>query len=262
MEVLFVRKMLIILMVILLCIISVACVADDIPEEAINQLKEHCYIYPNGGEYLHADQNCRSVHQKYLPLTEIEFNEALLNQYSVCPICTASDQPQEEPSLLDQATMVMTPDEIYRVTVEWEKQYGFSGQWDYKVNAAFAAENGTTPYNAYIFDPSLLPVLPDEDAIPAEKIADEAVALAASYGSELTENDLGKMQVVVSEYRKPDKDVYLFSMTGTWHVLFLEDENSIASLYVDAHTGIPNFFYIIPDGVCYEGEPGVEAVLE
>ena len=261
MEVLFVKKMLIILTVILLSIISVACAAGEIPEEAINQLKEHCYVNPNGGEKLHADRNCRSVHRKYLPLTEIEFDEALLNQYSICPVCTTPDQPQEEPSPLDQATMVMPEEEIYRITVEWEKQYGFSGLWDYQVNAAFAAETGTTPYNAYIFNPSLLPVFPGEDAIPAEKIADEAFVLAASYGSRLTENDLRNMQVIVSEYLKPDRDISIFSTTGTWLVKFMDDADTIAWLYINAHTGIPNFFYIIPDAVTYAGEPGVEAVM-
>ena len=260
MEVLCVKKMLIILTVILSSIISVACAADEIPEEAINQLKEHCYVNPDGGSKLHSDRNCKSVNPKYLPLTEIEFDEALLIQYSICPICTTPDQPEEETSLLDRATMVMPEEEIYRITVEWEKQYGFSGLWDYQVNAAFAAENGTIPYTAYIFNPSLLPVFPDEDAIPAEKIADEAVALAASYGSRLTENDLGNMQVIVSEYLKPDKDISLFSTAGTWLVKFMDDADTIAWLYVNARTGIPDFFYIIPDAVTYTGEPGVAAV--
>ena len=253
------KKIIAALLVILLCIIS-ACIADEIPEETLSQLKQHCYINPNGGSKLHVDQNCKSVNPRYLPLTEIEFNETLQNQYSVCPVCTAVEQPQDEPSPLDQATLVMPEEEIYQITVEWEKKYGFSALWDYQVNAAFSAETGTIPYNPYIFDPSVLPVFPDEDAIPAEKIAEDAVSLAASYGSRLTEDDLKKCQIIVSQYVKPDKDVYLFSITGTWVVSFLNDEDSIALLYVDAHTGIPNFFYIISDGISYIGEPGVEAV--
>ena len=129
-----------------------------------------------------------------------------------------------------------------------------------KKTPSFPAETGTIPYNPYIFDPSVLPVFPDEDAIPAEKIAEDAVSLAASYCSRLTEDDLKKCQIIVSQYVKPDKDVYLFSITGTWVVSFLNDEDSIAWLYVDAHTGIPNYFYIISDGISYIGEPGVEAV--
>ena len=253
------KKIIAALLVILLCIIS-ACIADEIPEETLNQLKQHCYINPNGGSKLHVDQNCKSVNPRYLPLTEIEFNEILQNQYSVCPVCTTVEQLQDEPSPLDQATLVMPEEEIYRITVEWEKEYGFSALWDYQVNAAFSAETGTIPYNPYIFDPSVLPVFPDEDAIPAEKIAENAVSLAASYGSRLTEEELGKCQVIVSQYVKPDKDVYLFSITGTWVVSFRNDEDSIAWLYVDAHTGIPNYFYIISDEISYIGEPGVEAV--
>lgn len=247
------------LLVILLCIIS-ACIADEIPEETISQLKQHCYINPNGGSKLHVDQNCKSVNPRYLPLTEIEFNETLQNQYSVCPVCTTVEQLQEEPSPLDQATLVMPEEKIYRITVEWEKEYGFSELWDYQVNASFSAKTGTIPYNPYIFDPSVLPVFPDDNAIPAEKIAEDAVSLAASYGSRLTEDDLKKCQIIVSQYVKPDKDVYLFSITGTWVVSFRNDEDSIAWLYVDAHTGIPNYFRIIPDEVSYIGEPGVEAI--
>ena len=101
------------------------------------------------------------------------------------------------------------------------------------------------------------PVMPDEDAIPAEKIAENAVSLAASYGSRLTRNDLENMQVIVSQYVKPDKDVYLFSAKGSWLVNFWKNDESFACLYVDAHTGIPYFFRIIPDAVSYTGEPGV-----
>ena len=100
-------------------------------------------------------------------------------------------------------------------------------------------------------------VIPD-DAIPAEKIAENAVSLAASYGSRLTGDDLEKTQVIVSQYVKPDKDVYLFSTTGSWLVQFWKDDESIACLYVDAHTGIPNFFCLFQDGIQYIGEPGVE----
>lgn len=250
------KKLMVILFVMVLSFIS-ACMADEIPEEALRQLKEHCYINPNGGRYLHVDQNCKSVHPKYLPLTEIEFNETLLNQYSVCSVCTIAELFQEEPLPLDQVTLDMLEEEIYRITVEWEKEYGVYELWDYQVNAAFSAETGTVPYNPYISDPSVLPVLPDDDAIPAEKIAENAVSLAASYGSRLTEEELEKCQVIVSQYRKPDSDVYLFSTAGTWLVKFRNDEESIAWLYVDAHTGIPYFFRIIPDAVSYTGEPGV-----
>lgn len=251
------KKIIAVLLVMLLCIIS-ACMADEIPEEALRQLKEHCYINPNGGRYLHVDQNCKSVHPKYLPLTEIEFNETLLNQYSVCSVCTIAELFQEEPLPLDQVTLDMQEEEIYRITVEWEKEYGVYELWDYQVNAAFSAETGTVPYNPYISDPSVLPVLPDDDAIPAEKIAENAVSLAASYGSRLTEEELEKCQVIVSQYRKPDSDVYLFSTAGTWLVKFRNDKESVAWLYVDAHTGIPYFFRIIPDAVSFTGEPGVE----
>ena len=138
------KKIIASLLVILLCIIS-ACMADEIPEETLSQLKQHCYINPNGGSKLHVDQNCQSVNPRYLPLTEIEFNNTLLNQYSICPVCTTVEQLQEEPSPLYQATLVMPEEEIYRITVEWEKEYGFSELWDYQVNAAFFSRDRNHP---------------------------------------------------------------------------------------------------------------------
>ena len=117
------KKLMVILFVMVLSFIS-ACMADEIPEEAISQLKEHCYINPAGGSKLHADQNCQSVNPRYLPLTEIEFSDKLLNQYSICPVCTIVEQPQEEPSPLDMATKVMSEEEIYRITERMMERAG------------------------------------------------------------------------------------------------------------------------------------------
>ena len=256
------RKTVIILITILLVLVFFPCMAEGSQEEAIRLLREHCYVHLDGGEKLHADPYCRSVHPKYQPRTETEFDESLLDRYSICPICTETVQPEEEPSPLDQATLVMPEEEIYRITAEWEEKYGFSGEWDYQVNAAFSAETGTIPYTAYVFDASVLPVMPDEDAIPAEEIAGKAVSLAASYGSRLTEEVLADMKVIVAEYVKTDNDVYLFSATGSWLVKFIGSDDTGAWMYVDAHTGVPNFLYIYPDGVSYIGEPGVEATFD
>jgi len=89
----YMKKISVILFIALLCITAV-CAADEISEDVIIRLREHCYVSPQGGEMLHTDQNCRIVHEKYLPLTEIEFSESLLNQYSLCPVCSASNQPE------------------------------------------------------------------------------------------------------------------------------------------------------------------------
>ncbi len=132
--------------------------------------------------------------------------------------------------------------------------------WDYQVNAAFVSEAGTLPDTPYVFDKSLLPIMPDEDAIPAEEIAGKAIPLAASYGSRLTEDALKDMQVIVSQYRKPDNDVYLFSTTGSWLVSFWDNDDVVAWMYVDAHTGVPNFLNIVSDCISFQGEPGVEGM--
>lgn len=247
-------------MILVIIVISAftVCAAEEPPVEALNRLKEHCYINPNGGERLHTDQNCRSVHDKYLPLTEIEFSNELLKQYSLCPVCTLADEPQEEPAAPTDPTLVISETELKKITAEWEKQNGDYRKWDYQVNAAFVSEVGTLPDIPYVFDKSVLPIMPDEDAIPAEEIAGKAIQHAASYGSHLTEEVLKDMQVIVSQYRKSDNNAYLFSTTGSWLVSFWDHDGIVAWMYVDAHTGIPNFLNIVPDCISYQGEPGVE----
>lgn len=56
-------------------------------EEIIAMLKDHCFINPNGGRYVHIDHYCRSVHQKYLPLTKVEYTSEIAQKYEFCPVC-------------------------------------------------------------------------------------------------------------------------------------------------------------------------------
>ncbi len=56
-------------------------------DEIIALLKDHCFINPNGGRYAHLDQYCRSVHQKYLPLTKVEYTSEIAQKYEFCPVC-------------------------------------------------------------------------------------------------------------------------------------------------------------------------------
>ena len=254
------KRILPLILVIIVISLFTACIAEEIPEETLNRLKEHCYINPDGGQRLHTDQNCRSVHEKYLPLTEVEFSDELLKQYSLCPVCTLVDEPQEEPAAPADPKLVISEAELKNVTAGWVKQYGDYKKWDYQVNAAFVSEVGTLPDTPYVFDKSVLPIMPDEDAIPAEEIAGKAIPLAASYGSRLTEDVLKDIQVIVSQYRKPDNDVYLFSTTGSWLVSFWENDDIVAWMYVDAHTGVPNFLNIVSDCISFQGEPGVEGM--
>ena len=56
-------------------------------EKIILLLKEHCYVNPDGGCFVHLNENCRSVHQKYLPLTEVEYTDEIAQKYEFCPVC-------------------------------------------------------------------------------------------------------------------------------------------------------------------------------
>ena len=48
---------------------------------------------------------------------------------------------------------------------EWEEKYGDQRLWDYLINAAFAEQESWR----YAWNPSMRPMLPDSDAIPAEE---------------------------------------------------------------------------------------------
>ena len=56
-------------------------------DEIIALLRDHCFIYPNGGRYAHLDQYCRSVNPKYLPLNEVEYTDEIAQKYEFCPVC-------------------------------------------------------------------------------------------------------------------------------------------------------------------------------
>ena len=50
-------------------------------------LRDHSFINPKGGLYAHPDQICRSVSQKYLPLTSVEYTDEIAKKYELCPVC-------------------------------------------------------------------------------------------------------------------------------------------------------------------------------
>ena len=56
-------------------------------DEIIALLRDHCYINQDGGRYAHLDQYCRSVHQKYLPLSRVEYTDEIAQKYEFCPVC-------------------------------------------------------------------------------------------------------------------------------------------------------------------------------
>ncbi len=61
--------------------------AETREESVIQELKEHCYINPDGGNKVHLDMNCPGVNPRHLPLTEVEYTEEISNKYHFCPIC-------------------------------------------------------------------------------------------------------------------------------------------------------------------------------
>ena len=61
--------------------------SESTEDEIIALLTDHCFINPDGGRYVHLDQYCRSVHQKYLPLTSVEYTDEISKKYEFCPVC-------------------------------------------------------------------------------------------------------------------------------------------------------------------------------
>ena len=118
---------------------------------------------------------------------------------------------------------------------EWEEKYGDQRLWDYQVNAAFAEQESWR----YAWNPSMRPMLPDPDAIPAER--------------------LESLTCVVSSYRKPENDTGSYwSTNGTWVIDFWdtrgEEPLSVCTICIDAHTGIPSAL-LLPSGTHYVGPP-------
>lgn len=119
---------------------------------------------------------------------------------------------------------------------EWEKEYGASALWDYRVNAAFAAAHPDL-----FDDPSMMPVLPDEndpETISAEKAKKAAFSLLPRYTLGITADELFSLECVVSGYRKPECVGSFFSINGGWNVTFWntagETPEMVYSLYLDA----------------------------
>lgn len=144
------------------------------------------------------------------------------------------------------------PDEVIR---EWEEKYGDQRLWDYQVNAAFAEQESWR----YAWNPSTRPVLPDEDAIPADEAVELAYKLIPQYGSELTSAKLDDLMCIVSSYRKPEDDTGTFwSKDGTWIIDFWNNSGKepqyICTIYINAHTGVPSAL-LLSSGTQYIGTP-------
>ena len=234
---------------------------SELPSDSGN---ERWYINPNGGTKLHSDPYCRSVHEKYLPLQEIELTDEILQQYSRCAVCSSgSQQPSAEEAAVEPE-LVLPEKELNSITAQWESIYGNYLLWNYKTNADFVKENGTQPDVPYIFNRSLLNCYPDEDAIPAEEIEKMAMPLIVSYGSDLNEEKLSSCRIIVNAYKKPDMDGTLFSQSGSWIVGVWDRSKAenIAYIYIDSHTGIPSYFRLTQEQISYIGEPGVEPVKD
>ena len=143
------------------------------------------------------------------------------------------------------------PDEVIR---EWEEKYGDHYLWNYQINAAFADQESWR----YAWNPSMRPVLPDDDAIPAEEAVELAYQQVPQYGSELTAAKLDDLTCIVSSYRKPEDDTTFWSEEGTWIIDFWNTSGKkpqyVCSIYINAHTGVP-IALLLSSGTQYIGTP-------
>ena len=138
---------------------------------------------------------------------------------------------------------------------EWENKYGDHRMWDYQVNAAFAEQESWR----YAWNPSMAPMLPDEDAISAEEAEKLAYQLIPQYGSKINTERLESLTCVVSSYYKPEDDTGSYwSKNGTWVIDFWDTQGeellSMCTICIDAHTGIPSAL-LLPSGTHYVGAP-------
>lgn len=152
-------------------------------------------------------------------------------------------------------SIVFAEEDSDAVTREWEEKYGDQWLWNYQVNAAFAEQESWR----YAWNPSMAPMLPDEDAIPAEEAEKLAIQFIPQYGSEINAEKLESLTCVVSSYHKPEDDTGTYwSKNGTWVIDFWDTQGneplSVCTICIDAHTGIPSAL-LLPSGTHYVGPP-------
>ena len=153
------------------------------------------------------------------------------------------------------ASIVFAEEDPDAVIREWEEKYGDQRLWDYLINAAFAEQESWR----YAWNPSMRPMLPDQDAISAEEAEKLAIQLIPQYGSEINVERLESLTCVVSNYHKPEDDTGTYwSKNGTWVIDFWDTQGkeplSICTICIDAHTGIPSAL-LLPSGTHYVGTP-------
>ena len=72
--------------------------AEEIPVTAENTV---LYYVPEGGQYYHADQNCKTVNEKYLPMkgtfTYAELEEEPFHSLMPCEVCGAPLRREDQP---------------------------------------------------------------------------------------------------------------------------------------------------------------------
>ncbi len=146
-------------------------------------------------------------------------------------------------------------DGLDTAAIEWEAKYGDQRLWDYQVNAAFAEQESWR----YAWNPSMRPMLPDQDAISAEEAENLAIQFIPQYGSEINAERLESLTCVVSSYRKPENDTGSYwSTNGTWVIDFWDTQGneplSVCTICIDAHTGTPSAL-LLPSGTHYVGAP-------
>ena len=157
--------------------------------------------------------------------------------------------------MLLSASVAFAEEDSDAVTREWEIKYGDQRLWDYQINAAFAEQESWR----YAWNPSMRPMLPDQDAISAEEAEKLAIQLIPQYGSEINVERLESLTCVVSSYHKPEDDTGTYwSKNGTWVIDFWDTQGkeplSVCTICIDAHTRIPSAL-LLPSGTHYVGAP-------
>lgn len=147
------------------------------------------------------------------------------------------------------------------VIYEWEKEYGDYRLWNYQVNAAFAEQESWR----YDWNPSMRPMLPDQDAISADDAMTLAYQIIPQYGSYIKAEMLDSLVCVVATYQKPEDDTHTYwSKNGTWVIGFWntqgEEPLNVCTICIDAHTGVPSAV-LLPSGTHYVGAPDNAEVI-
>ena len=153
-----------------LCLMPLWAVGEapgGVEEDVEALLKENCYVNPQGGTRLHLDPYCKSVSEKYLPLTRVAYTEETKALYKLCPLCCHAEESGE--TGVSETEMTMSPEEEARAIVRdrFTEDAGIVSEYEERIET-YGPFRFWTPEQKYRYS-RMLPILAEGEKQRMEK---------------------------------------------------------------------------------------------